>query len=369
MAAPKLTLAQQYPHILNLNDPQGLYALMHAYLGALRARNYAEDTIDGRERFLCQLLDWCGQRGLLRPTEITRPILERYQRHLYHYRKANGEPLSFRSQYNRLVAVRMWFNWLVRQHYIPTNPASDLELPKREKRLPKAVLSEREAETILNQPDVGDALGLRDRAMLEVLYSTGIRRMELVNLRVQDIDGERGLLTVRQGKGKKDRMIPIGERAARWVEKYRLDIRPAFVCGTDDGILFLGRYGHGMSPHNLAALVRGYVEQSGIGKAGACHLFRHTMATLMLENGADIRFIQAMLGHVSLSTTEIYTRVSIAKLKEIHTLTHPARLSRKAGPSGSAEASQPLPSTDHDEAAATAETLFTALAAEAAEDD
>jgi integrase/recombinase XerD len=307
--------------------------------------------------FLCSLIDWCGQRGVIRPGEITKPMLERYQRYLFHYRKANGDPLSFRSQYNRIVAIRTWFKWLARQNYILTNPASDLELPRLEKRLPKAILSEREAETVLNQPDITHALGLRDRAILETLYSTGIRRMELINLGVQDVDGERGTLLVRQGKGKKDRMIPIGERAVLWIEKYRADVRPEFVCGRDEGTLFLSRYGEAMSANNLTALVRGYIEQANIGKQGACHLFRHTMATLMLERGADIRFIQAMLGHVNLNTTEMYTQVSIKKLKEIHTLTHPARLGR-----------QPHIDKTADENTATEAALFDALAAEAAEE-
>lgn len=360
MAAKKQSLAAQFPHIQNLADPHGLYVLLQAYLDWLRARNYSEATIAGRELFLCSLIDWCGQRGLIRPGEITKPILERYQRYLFHYRKANGDPLSFRSQYNRIVAIRTWFKWLARQNHILTNPASDLELPRLEKRLPKAILSEREAETVLNQPDTTDALGLRDRAILETLYSTGIRRMELINLKLQDIDGERGTLIVRQGKGKKDRMIPIGERAVLWIEKYAADARPEFACGRDEGTLFLSRYGEAMSPNNLTALVRGYIEQAKIGKKGACHLFRHTMATLMLEHGADIRFIQAMLGHVSLNTTEMYTQVSIKKLKEIHTLTHPARLGR----------TRPIPDADDSaEPEASEVALLTALEAEALEDD
>lgn len=360
MAAKKQSLAEQFPHIQNLADPHGLYALLQEYLLWLRGRNYSEATIAGRELFLCGLIDWCGQRGVIRPGEITKPMLERYQRYLFHYRKANGDPLSFRSQYNRIVAIRTWFKWLARQNHILTNPASDLELPRLEKRLPKAILSEREAETVLNQPDTTDALGLRDRAILETLYSTGIRRMELINLKLQDIDSERGTLIVRQGKGKKDRMIPIGERAVLWIEKYLADVRPEFACGRDEGTLFLSRYGEAMSPNNLTALVRGYIEQSKIGKKGACHLFRHTMATLMLEHGADIRFIQAMLGHVSLNTTEMYTQVSIKKLKEIHTLTHPARLGRKSTTPDPDDGADP----EDNEAA-----LFTLLAAEAAEDD
>src|SRR5471030_3250499 len=163
----------------------------------------------------------------------------------------------------------------------------------------------------------------------------------------------------RQGKGKKDRMIPIGERALAWITKYRDDVRPHFVLGQDDGTLFLPQQGKGLSPNQLPKLVREKIEKPNIGKRGSCHLFRHTMATLMLENGADIRFIQAMLGHVSLNTTQIYTQVSIRALKEIHTATHPARLQRQH--SASETTAETLPD---DPVAA----LLTALDAEADEE-
>ncbi len=134
---------------------------------------------------------------------------------------------------------------------------------------------------------------------------------------------------VRQGKGKKGRMIPIGERAVAWIEKYVTAVRPGLVVEPEDGTLFLTNIGGSFTPNRLTQLVRNYVDAAAIGKRGACHFFRHTMATIMLENGADIRFIQEMLGHAELSTTQIYTQVSIKKLKEIHTATHPsARVSR-----------------------------------------
>jgi integrase/recombinase XerD len=133
---------------------------------------------------------------------------------------------------------------------------------------------------------------------------------------------------VRQGKGKKDRMIPIGERALAWIQKYRDSVRPSLALASDDGTLFLTQQGDAFTPNRLTQLVRDHIDAAHINKRGSCHLFRHTMATLMLENGADIRFIQAMLGHADLSTTQIYTQVSIVKLKEIHSMTHPARLKR-----------------------------------------
>jgi len=342
----------QFPHITNLADPQGMYQLVQEYLKWMAIKNYSDKTINGREFFLFWFLEWCGQRGLIRPSEITKPILERFQRYLFHYRKKNGSPLTFHSQYNRLVAIRAWFKWLAKENHILYNPASEIELPKLEKRLPKAVLSEGEAENVLNQPDINDAMGLRDRAILEVFYSTGIRRLELVNLLVQDIDQERGTLFVRQGKGKVDRMIPIGARAIQWIDKYLNDSRPGLACGEDEERLFLSRYGLPLKEGYLTNRVGRYVEQAGIRKKGSCHLFRHTMATLMLENGADIRFIQAMLGHAKLDTTQIYTQVSIKKLKEIHTLTHPAKAKRTK-----------VINFD-DEPEASEDALFSALAAE-----
>ncbi len=318
----------QYPHIANLADPQGMYRKVQEYLCYMDIKNYARTTRESREFHLYTFLEWSGQRGLIRPSEITKPILERFQRYLFHYRKKDGDPLTFRSQYNRLVAIRAWFKWLAKENHILYNPASEIELPKLEKRLPKAVLSESEAERVLNTVDISEAMGLRDRAIIEVFYSTGIRRMELINLLVQDVDHERGTLFVRQGKGKQDRMIPIGERATLWIDKYLDETRSELACGRDEGVLFLSRYGDKISPNGLTALVRNYIDSANIGKKGSCHLFRHTMATLMLENGADIRFIQAMLGHVKLDTTQIYTQVSIKKLKEVHTLTHPAKAKR-----------------------------------------
>jgi integrase/recombinase XerD len=215
------------------------------------------------------------------------------------------------------------FRWLARENRILYNPASELELPNAERRLPAAVLSQGEAEAILAVPDLHDPLGLRDRAMLELFYATGIRRGELARLRVFDLDVERLVLAVRQGKGKKDRMIPTGQRAAAWIARYLTDVRPRLVVEPDDGILFLTVDGTVFSLDRLTGLVADYVKRSGVGKPGACHLFRHTMATLMLEGGADIRFIQQMLGHADISTTQIYTQVSLRQLRAIHAATHP----------------------------------------------
>src|SRR6185312_5279647 len=249
--------------------------------------------------------------------EITRPVLERYQRSLYQYRKKNGEPLTFRTQNTRLRSLKGWFRWMARQNHILHNPASELLLPRLENRLPKYILSVEEAETVLAVPDVATVEGLRDRAMLETFYSTGMRRMEVANLKLYDIDRERGTVMIRQGKGKKDRHIPIGERALAWLAKYIGEARPELLAAADDGTVFLDEAGAAFDRVRLTTLVRGYIRKAKIGKQGGCHLFRHTVATLMLETGADIRVIQEMLGHAKISTTEMYTRVSINLLKQV----------------------------------------------------
>ncbi len=306
-----------------------LASLMEKHLTALATKNYSVYTIKNRRVHIGFFLDWCQERGLSEPVDVTRTVLESYQRHLVHYRKSTGEPLSFRSQHARLVPLRVWFKWMAREHYLLHNPASELELPRTGFRLPKAVLSIAEVEQVMQQPNVHDVLGLRDRAILETLYSTGMRRLELATLKLHHLDLERGTVFISQGKGQKDRMIPIGERAAAWVTKYLNQSRPHLVSEPDDGTVFLSNAGDVMTLDYLTQLVATHVDAAGIGKRGACHMFRHTMATLMLEGGADIRFIQAMLGHADLKTTQIYTQVSIRQLQEIHRATHPAKLKKK----------------------------------------
>jgi len=161
------------------SDPQGLVAWVLRYLEALRVQHRTPQAVRGKRKCLSLFLGWCDERGLHRPTVITRPILLRYQRHLFLHRKADGKPLSIGTQIARLVVLRGFFRWLTRENVILSNPASELDLPKKRKSLPKDILTPAEAEQVLAIPDVRDLLGIRDRAMLEVLYATGIRRMEI----------------------------------------------------------------------------------------------------------------------------------------------------------------------------------------------
>jgi integrase/recombinase XerD len=300
------------------------------YLDWIRIINFAEDTITVRGRHLKYFASWCEERGMSGPEEVTPEILEHYQRWLFNYRKRTGEPLSTWSQHGRLIAIRGLFRWLAKQKILTYNPASEIDLPKMTgKRLPR-VFTSQEAEQVLSQPDVTTPLGIRDRAMIETLYSTGMRRKELANLTLYDLDRFQGIVTIREGKGRKDRVVPIGARAVAWIGKYLEEVRPAIAKEPDEGFIFITSTGAPFHKMHISWLMGQYVKMADIGKNGACHVFRHTMATVMLENGADIRYIQEMLGHVKLTTTQIYTQVSIRKLKEVHTATHPAaKLGRK----------------------------------------
>lgn len=307
-------------------DPEGFERRVAQYVEWLRVNHFSEMTAVERQRRLGHFVSWCADRGLARPTEVTKPILERYQATLFYYRKRNGQPLALANQAHQLACLKGLFRWLARQNHILSNPASDLVIPRVVRALPKHVLTVEEAERVIQAPSLDTPFGLRDRALLEVLYSTGVRRMELIALRLYDLDPDRRTLMVREGKGRRSRVVPIGDRALAWVKKYLDEARPSLVVPPDEGHLFLSYLGIPLSRGFLTALVRSYVVRAEIGKPGSVHLFRHTCATLMLENGADIRYVQAMLGHARLDTTAIYTHVSIRKLQQVHAATHPAGL-------------------------------------------
>ena len=307
-----------------------LRSYQSAFLEWTVTSGLAESTAQIRRRGLDGFILWCDERGLARPQDITRPILQRYQGHLYHYRKANGAPLTFNTQVTRLMPIVAFFKWCARENHILHNPASDLVLPKPPRQLPRHLMSVAEIEAVLNQADVDTPSGVRNRAMLETLCSTGIRRAEMIGLSLYDVDTERGTLMVRQGKGRRDRLVPIGARACAWVARYVQEVRPQFALTLDQRTLFVTDYGEPFENNRLSDMVKLHMRYAGFA-SGGCHAFRHAMATHMLENGADIRYIQAILGHSELSTTQIYTHVAIGKLKAVHALTHPARLERAGG--------------------------------------
>jgi integrase/recombinase XerD len=289
-----------------------------------RAIGLAEQTACIRNAALNYFIRWCHSRGIEELDRIDRETLESYQGHLFHYKKSNGLPLAANTQVARLNPLRAFFKWSLRTRRISMNPAADLMVPRVPRSLPPHVLTVGEVDRILAQPDIASLSGIRDRAILELLYSTGIRRMELARLDGRDVLMEQDSLFVRGGKGGRDRVVPVGSRACRWIKRYLREAREGLATNAVDNTLFLTDYGEPFAKNRLGDTVKRYLDRAGVRARGACHTFRHACATHMLENGADIRYIQAMLGHSDLSSTQIYTRVCIDMLRKVHASTHPA---------------------------------------------
>lgn len=320
---------KQHNHRWNKKLPiehTGFFPYLQRYLEAILLKGFSQETHNRHESHVRRFAVWGDERGLGCPKTITKPILERYRKHLFYSRKSNGEPLSFHSQQVMLSSLKSFFKWLTEENYLLYNPASELKLPKAPKHLPRTILSIETIQGLLNQPALSTPSGVRDRTILELLYSCGLRRTELADLKVFDVDLKRGILSIRSGKGGKHRVLPIGESALCWLDKYLSDTRDQLTSPLDDDRLFMTDYGEPFNGNILGRIVKKYMKQANIDATGSCHLLRHAMATHMLENGADIRFIQAMLGHDDLNSTEIYTRVSVEKLREIHRATHPAKM-------------------------------------------
>ena len=294
------------------------------YLEWMRVHNYAQTTIENRRHYLGYFADFAQRAEVVEPPAVTGELIVDYQRYLHVYRKANGSALSVATQVQRLVPLSQFFTWLRREHRIAVDPTVDLLMPRPDRQLPEATLSALEMARLMSAPLVTKPLGLRDRAVLEVFYSSALRRSELIALQVPDVDFERGTLFVRRGKGAKDRFVPVGERALFWVRLYLGLVRPRFCAGRNTDTLFVSTLGTPICADWLCRKVHAYLAHVGIHKRGSCHLLRHSVATLMLEGGADIRYVAELLGHARLETTQRYTRVSIDRLRSVHARCHPA---------------------------------------------
>jgi integrase/recombinase XerD len=316
--------------VRSMNDSR-FGQVISAHCEELVIAGYSATTAGMRARCLQAFSQWACARGVTDAARVSKADLEEYQRRLFLYRKADGKPLALGTQLNSLVALRTFFKRLAKAKSIPVNPASDLELPRVGRRLPRSILSIAEIDAMLDRTDPATPRGLRDRVLLELLYSTGLRRMEVANLACGDVDLGREAIFVHAGKGRVDRVVPMGSRAAAWLQRYLLEARPQLASPSSERLFFTD-YGVPATPDYVAKRVRRYKELAGIEKTGAAHLLRHACATHMLEGGADIRFIQSLLGHASLQTTQIYTHVSVEKLKAVHAATHPAQLKNSRWP-------------------------------------
>lgn len=297
--------------------------LVENYKEELRVLNYSALTIRKKDYALRDFLRWSLESGLHFIKDVSKELIENY----IHYFYDKKPELSARTRIAVLEAIKGFFGWAYAKNHILINPAGHIEYPKSPKSLPRHILTPAEVKKIFEAADLKTPVGFRDRAILELLYSTGVRRKEICDLLIEDINFEGKTLLIREGKGKKDRWIPVGSSAVNWLEKYAKKVRPLFLKDKKSPFLFLSMNADRLAADYLGIQISLYVTKAEIGKKGGCLLFRHSMATTMLENGADIRYIQQMLGHSELSTTQLYTHVSLGKLKEIHSKTHPAEKS------------------------------------------
>lgn len=253
---------------------------------------------------------------------LTAEVISAYQQDVAFRITAKGSLLSLRSQAQLLAVTKGFTRYLKDKEYLIHDPGAKIQVPKKPKRLPKVILNEADIRKMMKAPDMGAKRGWRNRVLLEILYDTGIRRSELACITLTDLDLDNGYIHIR-GKGDKDRVVPLSERVCGLAKNYVAVVRPAFIHGKDPGYLLLNRWGAQMRPNAVWAVVKRCTVLAGIEKTISPHTFRHTCATHMLRNGAPVRHVQELLGHESLESTQIYTRVTINDLKEAHAQYHP----------------------------------------------
>ena len=315
---------EERPDGLDRSAPGTLPSLADLWIERLETLAYSPRTLDMNRWTLKSFLQWAQERGIAEPAELDRPRLQSYQRWLARHRQKNGLPLAVRTQRQRLGSLRRFFAWLCREGLLPANPAADLDLPRQPARLLPRGLPRDELARLLAVPDTEDPLGIRDRAILETLYATGARRTELCRLQLPDLDPRARTLHIKDGKGGKERLVPVGKTALKWIDRYLLQCRPLLSDDPAEQTLFLTGYGEGFAPAALANLVKKMMKAAGIDRPGSCHLLRHTAATHLLEGGAPLRLIQQFLGHSKADTTALYTQVAIAELRAAYDRAHPS---------------------------------------------
>jgi len=294
------------------NNPE----ILDRFLGHLTVeRGLAGNSIEAYSRDLRRYLDSLEIQGITDPSKILRSHIAQFLSQLAGYGLSPG------SLSQNISAVRGFHRFLVGEGLCKTDPTENLDSPKLAKKLPD-VLDTNEIESLMSQPDTSTPLGLRDRAMLEVIYACGLRISELLGLKRSDLAFDQGYIRC-FGKGSKERVVPIGQTARRWTERYLEGSRPVLIKKIATDVLFLNNRGRQMSRMGFWKLLKAYAQKAGIKKRVHPHILRHSFATHLLEGGADLRSVQEMLGHADISTTQIYTHVDREYLKEVHRQFHP----------------------------------------------
>ncbi len=278
-------------------------------------KGLSKNTLESYRRDLLKFIAFMNHNQISKPEEVDREALNIFIADL----KKKGRATSTISRC--IASIRSFFNYLLQEGLIDKNPTLELESPKLEKKLPR-VLTTGEVDLLLAQPVIGENNGLRDKAMLELLYASGIRVSELVSLNISDFDPRVGFLRC-SGKGMKERIVPIGSLAINSVNDYLLRSRPRLLKSNGETSLFVNQHGNRMTRQGFWKILKKYARKSNINGEITPHTLRHSFATHLLENGADLRSVQEMLGHSDISTTQIYTQITRRKIREIYDQTHP----------------------------------------------
>ncbi len=299
-----------------------LIELINDYIKYLHVLGRSFYTIRDAGFVLRSFTRFLEEEKVFSVTDLTSEVLEEYRQDIAFSLTAKGTPISHRTQSKRLGTVKGFTRYLKEQDYIISDPGKRIRLPKCPKTLPRVIMDKKDIKKILNAPDIQTNSGYRNRIILELLYDTAIRRLEVATIKIADLDLNSGYIHVR-GKGNKDRVVPVSKRVCDLLTSYTKFVRPSFIHSKDTGHLILNRWGNPIDPIGIWAIVKRCAVLAGIKKNVTTHTFRHTCATHMLRNGAPIRHLQEMLGHESLNSTQIYTRVTINDLKAIHSKYHP----------------------------------------------
>ncbi len=298
--------------------------LIYEFIEHLKRKKYAKMTVHDYGKTIKEFFIFLQKTypDVTVITDVSREIVVSYEKFLVTMQDARGKTISRNRRRRYLTYLQKFFFWLEREEKIFKNPTVNMAVPSERHRIIKDVLSIEEMEKLL-KACIGDSTkSLRDRAILELLYSTGVRAEELCGIEVNDIDFNESTLFVRKGKWGNERLIPFGKSAGYWVERYMSQARP-LIIGRYPNLLFVSLKGNELQPRALRDIIKHYVLLAGIAKNVTCHTFRHTCATHMLRGHADIRYVQKQLGHKRISTTERYLKVEISDLKEVHERTHP----------------------------------------------
>lgn len=295
------------------------------FVRCMGAKGYNPTTQEDYAGNVVVFFEWLEGKDIRDVRRVGKDLMQAYVLHLGETKgKRTGQLLSYASICARIRGVKRFFEYLESTQQILVNPAESIREPKRPSRLPRFVLSEEEMGKVLAVPDLTTETGIRSRAILEVFYSTGIRLGEMMALKPQDVNPEEGLLRVNEGKGAKDRVVPLGEEAKKHLKIYLSEVRPKLVRQAGDhGHLWVSNWGTPLGRMSVGVMVRKAGQTAGIPKPISPHTLRHTFATHMVRNGADILLVSQLLGHSDVNVTQIYVRVAGLDVKKAHQETHP----------------------------------------------